>query len=77
MPVRTGNAAYKQFQLDIFGEVSNTLFQCRQVGLDPSPDSGEDVVLALLLNSWRRGGNDRTKESGKCGDLAVISLIPK
>ena len=57
VPVRTGNAAYKQFQLDIFGEVSNTLFQCRQVGLDPSPDSGEDVVLALLEfleTGWER-----------------------
>jgi GH15 family glucan-1,4-alpha-glucosidase len=57
VPVRTGNAAYKQFQLDIFGEVSNTLFQCRQVGLDPSPDSGEDVALALLEfleTGWER-----------------------
>ena len=34
-PVRTGNAAYNQFQLDIFGEVANTLFQCRQAGLKP------------------------------------------
>jgi GH15 family glucan-1,4-alpha-glucosidase len=32
-PVRTGNAAYKQYQLDIFGEVANTLFQARQAGL--------------------------------------------
>jgi GH15 family glucan-1,4-alpha-glucosidase len=46
-PVRTGNAAYQQFQLDIFGEVANTLFQCRQAGLEPE-DGGEDVVLALL-----------------------------
>ncbi len=34
-PVRTGNAAYKQYQLDIFGEVANTLFQGRQAGLGP------------------------------------------
>jgi GH15 family glucan-1,4-alpha-glucosidase len=47
-PVRTGNAAHKQFQLDIFGEVSNTLFHCRQAGLEPSRDTGEDVALALL-----------------------------
>jgi GH15 family glucan-1,4-alpha-glucosidase len=46
--VRTGNAAHKQFQLDIFGEVSNTLFHCRQAGLEPSRDTGEDVALALL-----------------------------
>jgi GH15 family glucan-1,4-alpha-glucosidase len=48
VPVRTGNAAYKQFQLDIFGEVSNTLFQCSQAGVKPLRNSGEDVALALL-----------------------------
>ena len=48
VPVRTGNAAYKQFQLDIFGEVFNTLFQCSQAGLKPSRHTGEDVALALL-----------------------------
>ncbi len=47
-PVRTGNAAHTQFQLDIFGEVSNTLFHCRQAGLEPSSDTGEDVAQALL-----------------------------
>lgn len=46
-PVRTGNAAYQQFQLDIFGELINTLFQCRQAGLEPR-DGGEGVALALL-----------------------------
>jgi GH15 family glucan-1,4-alpha-glucosidase len=46
-PVRTGNAAYEQFQLDIFGEVSNTLYQCRKAGLEPE-DGGEGVALALL-----------------------------
>ncbi len=48
VPVRTGNAAYGQFQLDIYGEISNTLFQCRQAGLDPPKDEGEDVAQALL-----------------------------
>ena len=46
-PVRTGNAAYQQFQLDIFGELINTLFQCRQAGLEPR-DGSEGVALALL-----------------------------
>jgi len=56
-PVRTGNAAYKQFQLDIFGEVSDTLFLYRQSGLAPSRQSGEDVALALLEfleTGWER-----------------------
>jgi GH15 family glucan-1,4-alpha-glucosidase len=46
-PVRTGNAAYQQFQLDIFGEIANTLFQCRQAGLGPE-EGGEAVAQALL-----------------------------
>ena len=48
VPVRTGNAAYNQFQLDIFGEIANTLFQCRQAGFEPPKDEGEDVGQALL-----------------------------
>ena len=59
-PVRTGNAAYKQFQLDIFGEVANTLFQCRQSGLGPAEDSGEDVAEALL--EFLESGWDRPDE---------------
>ncbi len=57
-PVRTGNAAYKQFQLDIFGEVANTLYQCREAGLKlPPEDEGEDVAQALigfLETGWER-----------------------
>ena len=56
-PVRTGNAAYEQFQLDIFGEIANTLFQGRQAGLEPPKDEGKDVVLALLKfleTAWAR-----------------------
>jgi GH15 family glucan-1,4-alpha-glucosidase len=47
-PVRTGNAAYKQYQLDIFGEVANTLFQARQAGLGPSKHGRHDVAQAML-----------------------------
>jgi GH15 family glucan-1,4-alpha-glucosidase len=47
-PVRTGNAAYQQFQLDIFGEVADTLFQWRQAALDPPPTDGEGLAQALL-----------------------------
>ncbi len=56
-PVRTGNAAFKQFQLDIFGEVANTLFQCRQAGLPPPKNEGEDVAQSLiefLETAWNR-----------------------
>ena len=59
-PVRTGNAACKQFQLDIFGEVANTLFQCRKSGLGAPEGAGEDVAEALL--EFLETGWDRPDE---------------
>jgi GH15 family glucan-1,4-alpha-glucosidase len=56
-PVRTGNAAYQQYQLDIFGEVANTLFQARQAGLGPSKHGRHDVaqtMLKFLETGWAR-----------------------
>jgi GH15 family glucan-1,4-alpha-glucosidase len=56
-PVRTGNAAYTQFQLDIFGEVADTLFQYRKAGLEPTEEAREDVAQALvefLETAWER-----------------------
>ncbi len=56
-PVRTGNAAFSQFQLDIFGEVANTLYHCRQAGLGPPQAAGEEVARALiefLEKGWER-----------------------
>ncbi len=47
-PVRTGNDAYRQYQLDIFGEVANTLFQAREAGLGPALYSRHEIALAML-----------------------------
>lgn len=38
-PVRIGNAAHKQLQLDVFGEVMDTLHLGLRVGLPPSDDA--------------------------------------
>jgi GH15 family glucan-1,4-alpha-glucosidase len=47
-PVRTGNAAYLQYQLDIFGEVANTLFQAREAGLEAVDNSRHEVAVTML-----------------------------
>jgi GH15 family glucan-1,4-alpha-glucosidase len=57
-PVRVGNAAYGQFQLDIFGEVLGVLYRARQAGL-PERDAarlpGVDVANAvdIVERRWR------------------------
>jgi GH15 family glucan-1,4-alpha-glucosidase len=57
VPVRTGNAAYTQYQLDIFGEVANTLYQAREAGLGPARYGRHEIAGALLEfleTGWER-----------------------
>jgi GH15 family glucan-1,4-alpha-glucosidase len=53
-PVRIGNAAHLQTQLDIYGELANVMTQARAGGLPSSPRSQElrAVFLAHLEKSW-------------------------
>src|SRR5205085_4356614 len=55
-PVRIGNAAYKQFQLDVFGEVSDTLHLARKTGLQTTNDGWrvERELLDFLEVSWNQ-----------------------
>ena len=46
-PVRIGNAAYQQFQLDVFGEVLGASHLARKMGLEPDENAWR-VQLALL-----------------------------
>jgi GH15 family glucan-1,4-alpha-glucosidase len=54
-PVRIGNAAATQFQLDVYGEVMDTLHLARAAGLPPEPEAWK-VQIALLKHlesHWR------------------------
>jgi GH15 family glucan-1,4-alpha-glucosidase len=53
-PVRVGNAAHAQFQLDVYGEVMDALHQARVHGLDPSDHawSLQRNLIDFLEGAW-------------------------
>jgi GH15 family glucan-1,4-alpha-glucosidase len=55
-PVRVGNAAYGQLQLDVYGEVFDALFQARAAGLAPQEDGWRvgRKLLEGLADAWQK-----------------------
>jgi GH15 family glucan-1,4-alpha-glucosidase len=55
-PVRIGNAAYEQLQLDVFGELVDAMSQTLKAGMQP-PERARTlrpVVLEYLAGAWRQ-----------------------
>jgi len=74
-PVRIGNAASEQFQLDVYGEVLGMLYVCRRKGLPESEPECRSRRRSCAFST--RPGRGPTKASGKSADRAGISRIPK
>jgi GH15 family glucan-1,4-alpha-glucosidase len=55
-PVRIGNAAYQQLQLDIYGEMMDSIYLANKYGHPISHSGWQDVVRILewLGKNWRR-----------------------
>jgi GH15 family glucan-1,4-alpha-glucosidase len=58
-PVRVGNAAAEQFQLDVWGEVLDGLHLGRQAGLHSTPDAWQlqCALMDFLEGAWDRPDN--------------------
>ncbi|MBI4260123.1 MAG: glycoside hydrolase family 15 protein [Actinobacteria bacterium] len=55
-PVRIGNGAVHQFQLDVYGEVMDALHQARRIGIEPDPTAWalQRALLEFLESNWQR-----------------------
>ncbi len=55
-PVRLGNAAAGQFQLDVYGEVMDALHQARKAGLEPDNMAWamQKTMMTFVEENWRR-----------------------
>jgi GH15 family glucan-1,4-alpha-glucosidase len=54
-PVRIGNAASQQFQLDVYGEVMDCFHQTRRLGVDADPNvwALQRAVIEFLEGHWQ------------------------
>jgi len=54
-PVRIGNAASEQFQLDVYGEVMDSFYSARKEKLDPEPEAEavEQALMEFVGRAWK------------------------
>ena len=55
-PVRIGNAAVEQFQLDVYGELMDAMHQARRVGIHPDAHAWkiERAIIDVLEECWQK-----------------------
>ena len=54
-PVRIGNAASEQFQLDVYGEVMDSFYSARKQKLEPEPEAAQvqKGLMEFLESAWK------------------------
>ncbi|MDH3755789.1 MAG: glycoside hydrolase family 15 protein, partial [Acidimicrobiia bacterium] len=55
-PVRVGNGAHDQLQIDVFGEVMDAMHHARETGIEPDPAVWriQQHLLAWLCDNWQQ-----------------------
>ncbi|MBI3804208.1 MAG: glycoside hydrolase family 15 protein [Nitrospirae bacterium] len=54
-PVRIGNAASDQFQLDVYGEVIEAMYEARRMGMSEGAGRGQlRALMEFLSTAWQR-----------------------
>jgi GH15 family glucan-1,4-alpha-glucosidase len=85
-PVRIGNAASEQFQLDVYGEVVQALYEARRLGVPEMPGARPSArkLIEFLESSWQkpddgiwevRGGRRHFTHSKMMAWVAVDRMI--
>ncbi|HEX4020941.1 MAG TPA: glycoside hydrolase family 15 protein [Acidobacteriaceae bacterium] len=66
-PVRIGNAAAKQLQMDIFGELADVLFHARKEGLPTTKGDLQlqEAITTHLAKIWKQPGSGMWEKRGK------------
>lgn len=66
LPVRIGNAAARQMQLDVYGEVIMALELARESGLDPDEEAWDlqCARLSAVVQLWRKPDNGLSEIRG-------------
>ena len=78
-PVRIGNAASEQFQLDVYGELAiashiSQIVLPAQLGVEVPPEAEIEWDAGWRWSStWEASGASRTRASGRCEGRGAIS----